>query len=128
MQVLNTVFYEPRTRCVHACAGIFPPQAQITIKKQQGAIELQPGSQNFVTQHNRVLTVPNWMADGYLVFIDAKYGGEAPAGDLRFVLDTAGGVRQLVIIQCKEIASNETVCVSNVTNVFVYTGLQAFMS
>lgn len=51
-----------------------------------------PGSQNFVTQHNRVLAVPDWMADGYLVFMDAKHGGKAPAGDLRFVLDTVGGV------------------------------------
>jgi len=99
-------------------AGIPNPKASVAAKGQRGAIETVPGLDSFITQPKGIVDVPDWMAMGYLVHMDAKLGGKAPAGDLRFVIDTKKGVRQLVVVQCKKHAGNDTVRPAQITNAY----------
>lgn len=52
--------------------------------------------------HGQDLGLPAWDDAGFLVFMDPVSGKKAPSGDLRFMVQTAIGGRQVVIIQCKK--------------------------
>lgn len=99
-------------------AGIPNPKASVAVKGQREAISIVPGSDEFITQPSGTVNVPDWMAMVFLVHKDAKHGGKAPAGDLRFVIDTMHRVRQLVIIQCKKHAGNDTARPAQIANAY----------
>ncbi|DBB18607.1 hypothetical protein WJX82_009865 [Trebouxia sp. C0006] len=98
--------------------GIPNPKASVAVKGQREAISIVPGSNEFITQPSGTVNVPDWMAMVFLVHKDAKHGGKAPAGDLRFVIDTMHRVRQLVIIQCKKHAGNDTARPAQIANAY----------
>ncbi len=107
-------------------AGIPNPKASVAVKGQREAIVIVPGSDELITQPDGIVDVPDWMAMGFLVHMNAKHGGKAPVGDLRFVIDTKQGVRQLVIIQCNKHAGNGTVRPAQIAN--AYDDLQECVS
>ena len=98
-------------------AGIPTPKASSAAKGPRGAIEIKPGKGSFITPEGNA-PVRDWLAKGYLVFMDAKEGGKAPAGDIRFVVDTREGVHQLVIVRCKKCNSKDTVRLEQIRNVY----------
>ncbi len=102
-----------------ACGAGIQSKGIRRCQRAEGAIETQPGSHNFIMQPSEgIVDVPDWMATGYLVLMRAKHGGKAPAGDLAFVIVTKKGVRQLVTIQCRKHASNDTVRLGPLKNVY----------
>ena len=98
-------------------AGIPTPKASTAAKGPKGAIDIKLGKGNFVTPEGNA-PVRDWLAKGYLVFMDAKEGGKAPAGAIRLVVDTREGVHQLVNVQCKKCNSKDTVRLEQIRNVY----------
>lgn len=48
---------------------------------------------------------PAWDDPNYLVSMDPVQGPAAPSGDLRYVVETGTGKRQLVVVQCKTVGA-----------------------
>ena len=48
------------------------------------------------------LGFPAWDDHDFLVFMDPIKGTQAPLGDLRFIVHTTTGGRQIAIVQCKK--------------------------
>ena len=48
---------------------------------------------------------PAWDDRNYLVYTDPVDGTPAPSADLRFVVETATGKLQLVVVQCKTVGA-----------------------
>lgn len=46
-----------------------------------------------------------WDDANFLVSMDSVHGPPAPSGDLRFVVGTLTGKRQVVIVQCKKVGA-----------------------
>ena len=46
-----------------------------------------------------------WDDPSFLVFMDSVSGPPAPSGDLRFVVETVTGKRQVVVVQCKKVGA-----------------------
>ena len=46
-----------------------------------------------------------WDDPNFLVFMDSVSGPPAPSGDLRFVVETLTGKRQVVVVQCKKVGA-----------------------
>ncbi|DBB01091.1 TPA: hypothetical protein ACH3X1_000984 [Trebouxia sp. C0004] len=46
-----------------------------------------------------------WDDPIFLVFMDSVFGSPAPSGDLRFVVETLTGKRQVVVVQCKRVGA-----------------------
>ena len=83
-------------------AGIFNSKASGAAKGHREAVETQPGSDTSSRSHQRALLM--FQMDG-----NGLPGGRVPAGDLRFVTDAREGLCQLVIVHCRQHASNDTV-------------------
>jgi len=46
-----------------------------------------------------------WDDPNCLVFMDSVSGPPAPSGDLRYVVETFTGKRQVVVVQCKKVGA-----------------------
>ena len=52
--------------------------------------------------HGHDLGSPAWDDDDFLVVMDPVKETQAPSGDLRFIVQTTTGGRQIAIVQCKK--------------------------
>lgn len=68
-----------------------------------GLIDMAPHPDSTLKgYHDQKLGSPAWDDDGFLVFMDPVKGTKAPSGDLRFIVQTVDGLRQIAIVQCKK--------------------------
>ncbi|KAL3150993.1 hypothetical protein ABBQ38_012866 [Trebouxia sp. C0009 RCD-2024] len=75
---------------------------QIITKGGNGlTMDVSPRATLCEVNHNGVMAL-DWGDDDFLVFMDAHVGPQAPSGDLRMMVRTMTGKRQMAIIQCKK--------------------------
>ncbi len=59
-------------------AGISTAKASVAAKGQREGIVIVPGSDKLITQPKGIVRVPDWMAMGFLVHMDAMHWRQGP--------------------------------------------------
>ncbi len=70
-----------------------------------GSFDLTVDSETCLEAPRNLSSHLAWDNPNFLVFMDSVFGPPAPSGDLRFVVATPTGKRQVVIVQCKQVGA-----------------------